>query len=246
MKYILGKKIEMTQKFKEDGKFVPVTVVKAGPCFITQVKTQEKDGYQALQIGLEEKKKLNKPLAGHLKKTFKARYLSEIRIENDSKKEFKEGQKISVNVFSKGDIVKVVGTSKGKGFQGVIKRHHFHGHNATHGTKDQVRHSGSIGAQGPQHVFKGTRMAGRMGGSQVTLTNLEVVDIDPEKNLIFIKGAIPGGRHGLVEIIAPGEMDLKEEKEVMKEEIKAPKKAQLEETKENKVEEVKKIEAENK
>jgi large subunit ribosomal protein L3 len=226
MKYILGKKLEMTQKFKEDGKVVPVTIVKAGPCFITQVKTQESDGYKALQVGFAEKKTINKPLAGHLKNNIKARYLREVRLDDKSGKIFTKGQEIDVNIFQKGEKVMVSGVSKGKGFQGVVKRHHFHGHNTTHGTKDQVRHSGSIGATGPQHVLKGMRMAGRMGGSQVTLTNLEIFDIDPAKNLLYIKGAIPGAKNGLVEIAAPGDMDLKEKvvkesKEEVKPEIEA-------------------------
>jgi len=232
MKFILGKKIEMTQKYKEDGQVVPVTVVSAGPCFITQVKSLEKDGYKSVQVGYQEAKRVNKPKAGHLKDGIKARYLREFRVEEDLP-EIKRGQKITVMIFAKGDKVKVTGNSKGKGFQGVVKRHGFHGHNTTHGTKDQVRHPGSIGAGGVQHVVKGKKMAGRMGGDKVTLKNLEIIDIDPAKNLLYIKGAIPGSRNGLVEIFAPGEMKLEQK-------IETPEiKEQHEEVTEAKAEEVK-------
>ena len=208
MKFILGKKISMTQKFSADGQVVPVTVIQAGPCFITQVKTAEKDGYQSIQVGYDEKKKLNKPLGGHLKNTLKARYLKELRLEADNKAEYQKGQKININIFVKGDLVDVVGKTKGKGFQGVVKRHGFHGAPKTHGTKDQLRHSGSVGAKGVAHTFKGTKMGGRMGGGQMTIKNLEIVEIEPEKNLLYIKGAVPGSRNSLVEIYAPGEMKL--------------------------------------
>lgn len=220
MKFILGKKQEMTQKFKDDGTVVPVTVVSAGPCFITQVKTNEKEGYKAVQVGYLEAKKLNKVLSGHLQKIFPAKYLKEFRLDEQDEKEFKKGDQITVNVFAKGDIVKVAGNSKGRGFQGVVKRHGFHGAPKSHGTKDQLRHPGSIGATGPGHVFKGTKMGGRMGGGRVSVTNLEIVDVDPTKNLLFIKGAIPGARNGLVEITAPGEMDLTVKKAEEKKETK--------------------------
>ncbi len=213
MKFILGKKIEMTQRFQPDGSVVPVTIVSAGPCYITQVKEIEKNGYQAVQVGYKEAKKLNKPLSGHLKDKFKAKYLTEFKLGKKDEGEYKAGQKITVSVFSKGDKIKVIGTSKGKGFQGVVKRHHFHGHPTTHGTKDAVRMPGSIGAGGPQHVFKGIRMAGRMGHDQVTVANLEIVDLEPGKNFLFIKGAIPGKRNSLVKIIAPGKMELSEQEE---------------------------------
>jgi large subunit ribosomal protein L3 len=210
MKFILGKKITMTQKFKADGQVVPVTIVEAGPCFITQVKSSAKDRYDAIQVGYGIKKKLNKPLSGHLKNTSKARYLKELRLEIADKFDYKIGQKITVNAFAIGDIVKVTGITKGQGFQGVVKRHGFHGSPKTHGTKDQLRHSGSVGAKGVAHVFKGTKMGGRMGGVQVTVTNLEIISIEPEKNLLYIKGALPGCRNGLVEICAPGEMKVEE------------------------------------
>jgi len=207
MKFILGKKLEMTQKFQADGSVVPVTIIAAGPCFIIQIKKNDKDGYKAAQVGYQENnKKINKPLSGHLKDKFKAKYLKEFKLSKDE--EYQEGQKITVSVFEKGEKVKVSGFSKGKGFQGVVKRHGFHGHPTTHGTKDAVRMPGSIGAGGVQHVLKGLRMAGRMGGERVTVSNLEIIDIDPDKNLLFIKGAIPGRRNSLVEIRTAGKMDL--------------------------------------
>lgn len=201
MKFILGKKLEMTQKFMEDGTVVPVTAVVAGPCTVTQVRTSEKDGYNAIQIGFLVKKKLNKPETGHLKGLDNFRYLQEFRVgEIDNKETLKRGDEINVENFEVGDVVKVSGISKGKGFQGVVKRHHFAGSPASHGHKDQLRMPGSIGATGPARVFKGVRMPGRMGNSRVTVKNLKVIEIDKDKNIIFIKGAIPGARNGLVEI----------------------------------------------
>lgn len=202
MKFILGKKLEMTQKFSEDGTVVPVTAVLAGPCMVTQVRTSEKDGYNAVQIGFLVKNKLNKPQSGHLKGLDNFRYLKEFRPEGfDNKEGLKRGDKISVENFEVGDVVKVSGVSKGKGFQGVVKRHGFSGGPASHGDKDQLRMPGSIGAQGPQRVLKGLRMPGHMGDHCVTIKNLKVIEIDKDKNIIFIKGAIPGARNGLVEII---------------------------------------------
>lgn len=211
MKVILGKKIAMSQKFKTDGQVVPVTVVKAGPCFISQVKKSDKDGYQAIQMGLENKKKINKPLKGHLKNLEQARYLREFRMEGDQT-DFQKGQQIAVSVFSAGEKVDVTAVSKGKGFQGVVKRHHFSGAPKTHGDKDQLRHGGSIGAQRPQRVLKNKRMAGRMGGDQVTIKNLEIIEVDDKNNFLYIKGAIPGCRNALVKVVAPGEMKLKDMK----------------------------------
>jgi len=207
MKIILGKKIAMAQRFGADGQVVPVTIVEAGPCFITQVKTAATDGYQAIQIGYGQKKKINKPLSGHLK-NLKARHIKELRLDKEEKAAYQVGEKIDVSIFKKGEIVKVRGTTKGHGFQGVVKRHGFHGAPKTHGTKDQLRHSGSVGAKGVAHTFKGTKMGGRMGGEQMTINNLEVIEIEPENNLLYIKGAIPGSRNSLVEIYAPGEMKL--------------------------------------
>ena len=191
----------MTQRFGEHG-VTPVTVVTAGPCTVTQVKG-DKDGYHAVQVGFDPARKArSKPLTGHLKGLGNFRYLREFRTEAAAQ----PGQTFSVSVFKPGDIVKVTGTSKGKGFQGVVKRHHFHGSPKSHGHKDQLRMPGSIGATEPQHVFKGTRMAGRMGGEQVTVSNLEIVDVDEKQNLLFIKGAIPGPANGLLAISGDGEM----------------------------------------
>jgi len=207
MKFILGKKLAMSQKFSAAGQVIPVTIVKAGPCFISQVKKDDQDGYQAVQVGFETKKKINKPLAGHLKNLAQARYLREFRVEGD-KTEFQVGQQITAAVFSAGEQAQVTAQSKGKGFQGVVKRHHFAGGPGSHGDKDQLRHGGSIGAQRPQRVLKNKRMAGRMGNDQVTVKNLEIIEVDDKNNLLYIKGAVPGSRNALVRIIAPGEMKL--------------------------------------
>lgn len=199
MKFILGKKIEMSQRFKEDGTVIPVTLVAAGPCKVTQVKTKEKDGYNAVQIGFGFKKKINKPLAGHLKELENFSYLKEVRVEKPE--DYKRGQEITLSIFAPGDKVKVIGSSKGKGFAGVVKRHGFHGHPPTHGHKDAERMPGSIGSGGIQRVFKGLRMAGRMGGERVTIKNLEIVEIDKKNNVLALKGAIPGARGSLVMIV---------------------------------------------
>ena len=204
MKFILGTKKEMTRKFKDSGEIVPVTVVCAGPCFVTQVKTKEKDGYSAIQVGFGEKKKLKKPLSGHLKNLGKFRWLKEFKIDENT--EVNRGQKFDASIFNLGDIVDVAGTSIGRGFQGVVKRHDFAGGHASHGHKDQLRMPGSIGAGGPGRVFKGRRMAGRMGDEKTTIKNLEILDIDKDNNLIYIKGAVPGARGSFIEIKAKGDM----------------------------------------
>lgn len=187
----------MTQVWDEKGRVVPVTIVQAGPCYITQVKTKDKDGYEAVQLGSGLKKQLTKPLRGHLKELPQLRWLREIMIHDA---EVKRGDVLDVSMFAPGDKVKVTGVSKGKGFQGVVKRHGFHGSPATHGHKDQLRMPGSIGAGGVQHVRKGQRMAGRMGGGNVTVANLQIMEVDKDKNQLLIKGAIPGARGGLVVI----------------------------------------------
>lgn len=202
MKFILGKKIEMNQRFGADGAVIPVTIVKAGPCLVAQLKTKEKDGYSAVQIGFGAKKKVNKAAAGHLKDLGNLREIKEFRLEDDAKVEIKRGDKIDVSGFKPQDLVEVTGVSKGKGFQGVVKRHHFGGHFSTHGTKDSKRMPGAIGSGGIQRVFKGMRMGGRMGGDRVTIKNLEVIEVNPEKNLLVLKGAVPGGRNSLLMIKA--------------------------------------------
>jgi len=227
MKFIIGKKIEMTQIWQED-KVVAVTKIQAGPCKVVQVKTEDKDGYSALQLGFDEKKKKNikKPQLGHLKDLGNIRYLREFRTEESVP--LAQGDSVDVSTFEIGDTVDVIGTSKGKGFQGVVKRHGFKGSKATHGNKDQLRMPGSIGATGPAHVFKGTRMGGRMGTDRVTTKNTEVIKIDIENNIIMIKGSAPGARNGLVMLRGEGELkfkkaekkEVKKEKKVEKEEVK--------------------------
>lgn len=208
MKFILGKKLNMTQIWEGD-KVVPVTPVAAGPCFVTQVKDEKKDGYFALQVGFDTKKEKNvkKPQRNHLAKSGhnNLKYVKELRLESPI--EAKIGDVINTETFAKGDVIDVIGTSKGKGFQGVVKRHGFRGHKHTHGNKDQERHSGSVAPKGPAHVFKGTRMGGQTGNDQVTTVNLEVVEIDALNNIIFVKGAIPGAVNSLV--IIKGKGDLK-------------------------------------
>ncbi len=202
MKYILGKKIEMTQTWTENGRVVPVTILSAGPCFGAQKKTKEKDGYDAVQMGfgLKKIKNVSKALKGHYKEIAPARFVREFRtVAVDG---ISRGSTIDVSIFNPGDMVKVTGVSKGKGFQGVVKRHGFHGHPATHGHKDQLRMPGAIGAGGLQHVRKGMRMGGRMGGDQVTVSNLKVVAVDKEKNQLTVKGAVPGARNSFVMIYA--------------------------------------------
>jgi large subunit ribosomal protein L3 len=201
MKGIVGKKVGMTQIFNENGDVIPVTLIEAGPCYIVQKKTVDKDGYEAVQLGYGEvsEKRLTKAVAGHLKKVSvpPVRHLREFKFSNYS--ELEEGQKLDAGIFAVGERVDVVGTSKGKGFAGVVKRHHFGGGRKTHGQSDRHRAPGSIGAgTTPGRVYKGMRMAGRMGGERVTASNLEVVIVDPERNLLAVKGSIPGAKNSLV------------------------------------------------
>lgn len=214
IKGLLGKKIGQSQIFAEDGKRIAVTLIKAGPCFVTQIKDKDKDGYRAIQLGFDEAKKSNtpKPLRGiyekaGLKKT--PRFLVEVRAEqtaNDSNGELELGQEITVDqVFQVGDKVKISGTSKGKGFTGVVKRWGFRGGPRTHGQSDRERAPGSIGqTTTPGRVFKGKKMAGRAGGNRVTLQGLQVVDIDEKKNLLVVSGLVPGSKGGLLEIYKNG------------------------------------------
>lgn len=206
MKYILGKKIGMTQIFSEDGKVAPVTLISVLPNIVTQVRTNEKDGYSAVQVGTGSRKVKNikKPQLGHFKDLGNFEYTKEFRTENsDDSKLPNRGDKIDVSVFQVGDKVKVSGISKAKGFQGVMKRHGFHGAPASHGTKHAHREPGSIGGGGGRaggRVVKGMKMAGRMGGGRVTTRGLKIVNVDVEKNVIAVKGAVPGRRGTLVEI----------------------------------------------
>lgn len=202
-KGIIGKKIGMTQVFDENGKVVPVTVVEAGPCVVVQVKTVENDGYAAVQMGYGDKKpaRMNKPMKGHFDKA-EAGYkktLKEFRFEDCS---MEAGSLIKADTFAAGDIVDVCGTSKGKGFQGAIKRHNQHRLKETHGSGPVHRQAGSMGAcSSPSRIFKGKGMAGHMGAEKVTVQNLEIVKVDVENNLIAIKGAIPGPKGGIVTIV---------------------------------------------
>ncbi len=200
---LLGKKIGMTSVFSADGKNVPCTVIEAGPCVVTQIKTVENDGYSSLQLGFIEKKEKHttKPELGHAKKAGVApqRHLVEFK---DFEGEFKLGQEITVDLFEEADWVDVVGTSKGKGFQGVVKRHGFGGvGQSTHGQHNRLRAPGSLGASSyPSKVVKGMRMAGRTGGDRVTIQNLQVLKVIPEHNLILIKGSVPGAKGSIVTI----------------------------------------------
>lgn len=203
MKGILGKKVGMTQIFDERGEVVPVTVIEAGPCYVAQIKTAERDGYTAIQMGFEEAKpkSLTRPQLQHLQKSNlpPVRYLRELRLQEDEIARFEEGQQLTADVFEVGELVDVTGTSKGKGFAGVVKRHGFRGGPKTHGQSDRLRAPGSIGAcKTPGRVFKGKRMPGRMGGDQVTVQGLKVVMVDPERNLIAVRGAVPGAKNGLL------------------------------------------------
>ena len=200
-RFILGKKVGMTSIYSEDGQQFPATVIEAGPCYVSQVKTDENDGYNAVQIGYVFDKKANKPKVNHFKKNNcdPMRYSKEFRIEKNE--EFKLGEKIDLNIFSLGEFVSVTGTSKGKGFAGVMKRHGFGGGRASHGKNSVMRKPGSVGAGAdPSRIWKGKKMPGRYGGDQVTVKNLEVIKIDIENNLLFIKGAVPGSNNNLVSI----------------------------------------------
>jgi large subunit ribosomal protein L3 len=194
MKFIVGKKTEMSQMFDEKGKVVPVTLIEAGPCFVAQIKTKEKDKYEAVQIGFE---KLKPKKVKKAKKKKPHRYLREFK--GDILK-YKVGDKIDVSVFKEGDKVNISGISKGKGFAGIIKRWGFKRKPATHGTKHEERAVGSVGSRFPQRVIKGRKMPGRMGAERITVKNLEVVKIDPKNNLLAVKGAVPGRRGTLLEI----------------------------------------------
>jgi large subunit ribosomal protein L3 len=202
MEGILGRKVGMTQIYVEDGTVIPVTVIKAGPCLVVQVKTADNDGYEAVQVGLVEEKpaKPNQPQAGHFKKAGIApvRKVEEFRL--DSGEELKAGDEVKASMFNEKDYVDVVGTSKGKGYQGVMKRHNFGGGRGSHGSMFH-RAPGSIGSSAfPSRVFKGMRMGGRMGGERVTTKNLQIVKIDAEQNLIYVRGAVPGPKSGYVAI----------------------------------------------
>ncbi|EGL82015.1 50S ribosomal protein L3 [Caldalkalibacillus thermarum TA2.A1] len=198
-KGILGKKLGMTQVFAEDGTLIPVTVIQAGPCVVMQKKTQENDGYEAIQLGFEDKKahRANRPERGHAAKanTTPKRYIKEIRgVDLD---QYEVGQEVKVDIFKDGEYVDVTGTSKGKGFQGAIKRHGFSRGPMSHGSRYH-RGPGSLGAIDPMRVFKGRPLPGRMGGDRVTIQKLKVIKVDPERNLLLVKGSVPGPKNSYV------------------------------------------------
>ncbi|MGQ9909669.1 MAG: 50S ribosomal protein L3 [Candidatus Flexifilum sp.] len=203
MKGIIGRKIGMTQVFDEVGNVIPVTVIQAGPCYVTQVRTSEKDGYTAVQLGFGETKpqRLTKGQLGHLQRHNlpALKYLREFRVHGDP--DVTEGAEIKADVFAKGDRVDVIGKSKGRGFAGTVKRHGFNRQPKTHGQSDRERAPGSVGqTTDPGRVFKGLRMAGRMGNDRVTAQNLEVVVVDAERNVIAVRGSVPGANGGIVVI----------------------------------------------
>jgi large subunit ribosomal protein L3 len=205
MSGLIGKKIGMTSIYDASGKQQPCTVIEAGPCVVTQVKTPEKDGYSAIQLAFEDMKEKNctKPMKGHFAKaeTTPKRHIAEFsRFEEGERKTF--GEKLTCNVFTEGEYVDIVGISKGKGFQGVVKRHGFRGvGDKTHGQHDRLRAPGSVGASSyPSRVFKGLRMAGRMGGCRVKIQNLQILKIIGEKNLVLIKGSVPGSKGSILKI----------------------------------------------
>jgi len=204
MSAILGRKLGMTSIFTEDGTFVPCTVIEAGPCPVVQIKTKERDGYNSVQIGYEPiaERKVNRPRAGHFAKhdVEATRHLKEFRQLVDK---VKSGDIVTVESFAEGDKIMISATSKGKGFQGVVRRHHFGGVGmSTHGQSDRPRAPGSIGSSSyPSRVFKGMRMAGRMGGTRISIRNLTILRVMPEQNLILVKGSIPGAMNSVVEIV---------------------------------------------
>lgn len=225
--FILGIKKKMTQIFNEAGEAVPVTIIAAGPCSVTQVKKVDSDGYVAVQIGYGKRNKISKSLQGHLQGLDSYKYLREFYLDEAKLDKISQQQQIKVDTFTVGEEVKVVGLGKGKGFQGVVKRHGFHGSPASHGHKDQLRMPGSIGATDAARVFKGTKMGGRMGGGQVTVANLKVVKVDLDNNLLYLRGAVPGRRGGLLKILGKGELKLSQpevnkEKNVRPEKIDEP------------------------
>ncbi len=200
MKFILGKKLNMTQIFDESGKVTPVTLIEADPCTVTQVKTDKTDGYTAVQLGSFTKKKINKPEKGHFKDFGQFAVLKEFKALDAGN--YNVGDKVDISVFSEGEKVNVTGISKGKGFQGVVKRHGFAGGPGSHGQKHTLRSPGSIGAGGVQKVFKGVRMAGRMGSDRILVKGLKVVKVDTENNILAVSGAVPGRKGTVLEVVA--------------------------------------------
>jgi large subunit ribosomal protein L3 len=203
MKGLIGRKMGMTRFFHSTGSVVAATVIEAGPCTVVQVKTKEKDGYQAVQLGFLDRKesRVSKPMLGHFKK-HQAKPKNVLKEFRDFEPVVKEGDEIRVDLFAEGEKVSVVGFSKGKGFQGVVKRHHFSGGPKSHGQSDRLRAPGSLGQSSyPKRVFKGLRMGGRMGNDRTTVRNMKVLKVIKEQNLILIEGGVPGARNSIVEIV---------------------------------------------
>lgn len=200
---LLGKKIGMTRIFDNKGDVIPVTIVKAGPCYVTQIKTKENDGYDSVQLGYDQKKEKNmtKPVLGHLKKSNVPAVRKLKEFSSFEGKEVKLGEAVTVDIFTPGEFVKVKGLSKGRGFMGVVKRHGFSGGPKTHGQSDRLRAPGSLGQSSyPSRVFKGLKMAGQMGNKKVTVPELQIIKIDAENSLLYIRGAVPGARNSYLEI----------------------------------------------
>ena len=196
---ILGRKLGMTQVFREDGTSAPVTVIEVGPCTVIQVKTEENDGYAAVQLGFGARKRVNSPLKGHMKGLGQFRYLREFRVDDIG--DWEVGKKVGCELFQQGDLVDISGASKGRGFAGVMKRHGFHGGPRTHGQSDRARAPGSIGAgTDPGRVIKGRKMAGHMGTGQATVKNLRVLQSDPARNILMVEGSVPGNKDVLLRV----------------------------------------------
>ena len=195
----LGKKIGMTQIFGENGGVIPVTLIEAGPCVVTQVKTKDTDGYEAVQLGYGDVKKPNKPMQGHFRTSKASRYLREVKADDPA--EYSVGQMVAVDIFTEGEKVDIIGRSKGRGFAGTMKRHGFGGGPRTHGQSDRARAPGSIGGgTTPGKVFKGLKMAGHMGDRRVTVKGLEIIGVDTDRNILIVKGGVPGAPNSLVQI----------------------------------------------
>jgi large subunit ribosomal protein L3 len=196
---ILGRKLGMTQVFRDDGTTVPVTVIEAGPCTVVQVRTEDNDGYAAVQLGFGARKRINSPQKGHMKGLGQFQYLREFRVDDIG--DWEVGKKVGCEIFQDGDLVDISGASKGRGFAGVMKRHGFHGGQRTHGQSDRARAPGSVGAgTDPGRVTKGKKMAGHMGTGQITVKNLKVVQSDPSRHILMVQGAVPGNEDGLLRV----------------------------------------------
>lgn len=211
---LIGKKLGMTRLFDESGQAIPATIIQMGPCYVTQVKTVARDGYAAIQLGFGEAKRLNRPARGHLRDLPLLRYLREIR--TDDAEQYQVGQVLDASLLAVGDRVDVIGTSKGKGFAGVVKRYGFRGGPQTHGQSDRLRATGSIGSgTTPGRVYKGKRMPGRMGNDRVTTQNLEVVLVDTERNLLAVRGSVPGATNSLVLVKKSVKTIVRKEQEIV-------------------------------